>query len=348
MSAQVAGLDLDLIEPISADAPCGENLEDTALLASFDVAPIFGLAKSPDTAPDTGEKRKLPEWQVIRSTAIEALCKSKDLRVLAHLGTALLRTDGLAAFARTLSVASAWLDTYWEQTFPLIDEDAMSRRNALNCFADQMAVLDRVRRVPLVSSRQHGTFCLRDIDIANGQAAASKGETKADPRAIDAAFQSMPLDELVNLHRCVADAREALLRIDTNMRDHAGAQAAPDFDSLSAHFVRIDKALSAQLAARPDARVVAEAASGNGDGAGAEGGGSGPRAVGAIRTRDDALRALDAVAEYFKQNEPSSPIPLFIDRAKSLVSKDFFEVLADLAPDALAQVQAASGLRKSS
>ena len=67
-----------------------------------------------------------------------------------------------------------------------------------------------------------------------------------------------------------------------------------------------------------------------------------PVAVGAIKSRQDAIRALDAVAEFFRRNEPSSPIPLFCERAKRLVSKNFLEVLADVAPDA---VRGAGGRR---
>ena len=51
------------------------------------------------------------------------------------------------------------------------------------------------------------------------------------------------------------------------------------------------------------------------------------------------------VAEFFRRTEPSSPIPLFLGRAKRLVSKDFLEVLADVAPDAVAQARMAGGLR---
>jgi type VI secretion system protein ImpA len=69
--------------------------------------------------------------------------------------------------------------------------------------------------------------------------------------------------------------------------------------------------------------------------------------VGAIGSRQDAIAALDAVAEFFRRTEPSSPIPLFIARAKRLVSKDFLEVLADIAPDAVAQARVAGGLRDS-
>ena len=68
-------------------------------------------------------------------------------------------------------------------------------------------------------------------------------------------------------------------------------------------------------------------------------------AVGAIRSREDALRALDAASEFFKRNEPSSPIPLLVERAKRLVSKSFLEVLAEVAPDALPQARSAGGLR---
>jgi type VI secretion system protein ImpA len=57
------------------------------------------------------------------------------------------------------------------------------------------------------------------------------------------------------------------------------------------------------------------------------------------------VRALEAVAEYFRRNEPSSPIPLFVERAKRLVAKDFLQVLADIAPDALSVAKSAGGLK---
>ena len=172
-----------LLQPITADRPCGENLEDTELLASFDAFRLFGQARPLDAPAEPDEKRipkppESPEWVEIRDKALEALAKSKDLRLLAYLGTALLRTDGLPAFSETLNVASQWLETYWSQTYPLVDEDAMLRRNALNCFADPMAVVDGMRRVPLVSSRQHGTFSLRDIDIATHQLSPGEGDAQ--------------------------------------------------------------------------------------------------------------------------------------------------------------------------
>lgn len=320
----------ELLEPIALEQPCGENLEDTQLLASFDAFRLFGhkFALDPE-----------PQWGEIRNQSLDALRRSKDLRLLAHLGSALLRTDGLPAFSGTLKVAAHWLDAYWPQTFPLVDEDAIVRRNALNCFADQMAVLDGLRRAVLVDSRAHGKVTLRDVDIAAGQSQPADGESPADEAQINAAFAVMPLENLTGLQQSVTEALGAVKRIDAKMREEAGTESGPDLDPLSAHLVRIDRVLRAQLAMRPDGSGEAGEASANG--------GTTTVPVGAIRSRQDAIRALDAVASFFRQNEPSSPIPLIVERAKRLVSKDFLEVLADIAPDAVGSAKAAGGLRDS-
>jgi type VI secretion system protein ImpA len=335
-----------LLEPISAEQPCGQNLDDTPVLVTFDALRLFGQAKSPEAPPDPedrereNEKAKAPlEWDRIRADALDALKKSKDLRVLAYLGTALLRTDGLPQFAQVLTTASQWIETYWAQVYPLIDEDAIARRNALNCFADPMAVVDRVWRLPLVVSRQHGRFSLRDIDIAGGQASGGPMEGRPDPEAIRQAFGEIPLEQLTALDQSATSAMAALNSIDARMRGEGGPDVAPDFAPLSTQFAKLNRICREHLALRSDAGA---------EGAGLDpGGGVSPAGFtgGAIKSRQDAVRALDAVADFFRRNEPSSPIPLFVERAKRLVSKDFLEVLADIAPDALAVARSAGGLK---
>ncbi len=66
-----------------------------------------------------------------------------------------------------------------------------------------MAVVDRVWRLPLVASRQHGRFSLRDIEIARGQATPGALEARPDEAAIRQAFEEMPLEELTGA-RCAA------------------------------------------------------------------------------------------------------------------------------------------------
>jgi type VI secretion system protein ImpA len=333
-----------LLQPISPERPCGESLEDSELLGSFDAFRLFGQSRPLDTPPEPDEKRipkpaESHEWVEIRDKALEALTKSKDLRLLAYLGAALLRTDGVEAFSESLNVASRWLEMYWTQTYPLVDEDAILRRNALNCFGDSMAVVDGLRRMPLVRSRQHGTFALRDIDIAAHQLSPGDGGAPVDENQVKAAFASMPIAELSGLHESVVSAAGSLKKIDASMRDAAGSDAVPDFESLSTQLGKMGQALRAQLAAHPDA------APGEAESGAAPGADDGASPIGVVKSRQDAIRALDAVAAFFKHTEPSSPIPLFLARAKRLVAKDFLEVLADIAPEAVGQARAAGGLK---
>jgi len=335
-----------LREPISGEQPCGQNLDDTSVLSAFDALRLFGQLRSLEAPPDADDEEKALakarpplEWDRIRADALDGLAKSKDLRLLAYLGTALLRTDGLPAFAQVLMTASQWLEAYWPQVYPVVDEDGVARRNALNCLADPMAVVDRVWRLPLVVSRQHGRFSLRDIEIARGQASPGPMEAKADEAAIRDAFGELSLEDLTALDRSVTDATAALNSIDARMRSEGGPEAGPEFAPLVAQFAKLNRICREHLALRSDGSGAAAA--------GPEGGGAAQAGYtgGAVKSRQDAVRALDAVADYFRRNEPSSPIPLLIERAKRLVAKDFLEVLADIAPDALPVARSAGGLK---
>ena len=65
--------------------------------------------------------------------------------------------------------------------------------------------------------------------------------------------------------------------------------------------------------------------------------------TGDISSRDDVVRILDKICEYFRRNEPSSPVPLLLQRAKRLVAKDFMDILKDLTPDAVAKMETIGG-----
>jgi type VI secretion system protein ImpA len=318
----------ELRQPLSGDQPGGEDLEYSPLLAGFDAYRLFGQATPAEEPPDWGE---------IRTRAIEALERTRDLRLLAHVSAAVLRTDGLAAFADTLGIAADWLEGMWGHVYPLApDDDVMMRRNALSAFADPMAIVEGLRRLPLVSGR-HGTITLRDIDIATGAVAPGEKDTKLDEAQIEAAFADVADADLATVHDAAARAVGGLDRIEKATLAGGGIEAVPDLSRLRPVVVRIERLFRQHVEVRQGTPATGE----TGTIGAAE-----PTAVaiGSIKSRQDAIRALDAVAEYFRRNEPSSPIPLFVDRAKRLVAKDFLEVLADIAPDALAQARAAGGV----
>jgi len=339
-----------LMRPVSEAAPCGQNLEDTPALAAFDAYQLFGQqtaigARRPGQKED--EPPAPPDWSDVLEKSTAALATSKDLRVLAYFGAAQLWTGGLVPFCETLRVAAGWLGSWFDAVYPRIDEDIFFRTNALGNFNDRLAIVDALRRTPLVSTRSTGPISLRHIELASGAVPATKQDGIPTKEAeISAAFGAAPLAELRTQADAVKQALDSLAQIDTQMFAKGGVEATPNFDgrgdkerliSLRPQLKRIHEIVRAQIAARPDA-ALSESAIGA-DGAVA------PGALGAIRSRQDAIRALDAVTTFFENTEPSSPVPLFIGRAKRLIAKNFLDVLQDIVPDALNAAKAAGGIR---
>lgn len=322
-----------LLGPVSTERPCGENLEDSQLLASFDSYRVFG--QSTPLPSDT-------DWREIRDRALEALHKSRDLRLLIHLGAAVIRTDGLASFVDITKAASTWLEIWWDEVYPLVDGDGILRRSALSGLADRMAIIDGLRRVPILVHRQLGSFSIRNVEIALGAMPAGEGVANPpDSTQLNALLSAVEFDALQALESQLASGMQNLSTIEKVMRDRISGQAAPDFAPLATTLARTRTVVAAQIAARAPAGTGVHA----GNGANVAEAIGGPVAVGSIKTREDAVRALEAVAVFFRRNEPSSPIPLFLERAKRLVAKDFLAVLEDIAPDALQQAKSAGGVR---
>ncbi len=64
-----------------------------------------------------------------------------------------------------------------------------------------------------------------------------------------------------------------------------------------------------------------------------------------VTSRADALRLLDLACQYYRRHEPSSPLPLLVERAQRLAEKNFLDILRDLAPDGVMQAQTIIGNR---
>ena len=320
-----------LAEPVTADNPCGASLDGTPALAELDAQRVFGLLTPPGIEP---------EWRTLQTRAVSALRTSRDFRALAHLVAARLHTGTLVEALPLLVLIHTWLARHWDEVHPRLDEDALERRNALNCFSDRVAVVDSLRRLPLVTHAQLGAFSLRDIDIATG--AQPNPEPDREPRSaqeVEAALAAAERTTVIQLRKAADEAQTALLAAQEIMRNRAGEAAVPQFDALVAQLGRIQRLFVVRTfeGAADDGAATSLASDAVVSSAAV--------VVGSIRSRQDAVRALEAVAEYFRRNEPSSPVPLIVERAKRMVAMDFLGVLADLAPDALEQARRATGAR---
>jgi len=333
-----------LLAPVRADAPCGDDPWATGALSELET-----LAQGkPETQFGPGEE---PDWVQVRARGLEIAATTKDLRIGGLLAAAALRTDGLSGFLAGLKLLRGYLETYWAEVFPVLDpsdnNDPSERINSLSNLAapvgtdgDLLKVIAGLRKVPLVSAPRTGRFGLEHVmavkDPAMWPADGSAGP--APTAALLAAAVKEAGPEAVGATAAAAQAVAAELAvIDGIFKAKAGPAHFPSFAPLQKEV----KAIIAWLEPAAGAGAAAGAPEGGGAAAGAApagggaaaGEGGGPSFSGAVRSRSDVIRALDSVVNYYKEVEPSSPVPFLVKRAIRIVPMDFVQVMNELTPE---------------
>jgi type VI secretion system protein ImpA len=58
-----------------------------------------------------------------------------------------------------------------------------------------------------------------------------------------------------------------------------------------------------------------------------------------------SMKALDRICEFYAKTEPSSPVPLLLKRAQRMAGMNFLEIINDLTPDSIHQVNLVAGIK---
>ncbi len=345
-------LDLDnLLQPISDDEPAGPNLEyDPAFLSAFRTAAGSPGRQMGDTVV-AGEE---PDWRATSELAARLLTRTKHLRLAVLLTRALLRVQGLPGLEQGLTLVHGLLDRFWDQVHPQLDpdddNDPTIRVNILLDICSAESLLHALRITPLVRSRVFGPLSYRDIEIAEGRASAPADTKPLDSAAVHGAFMDCDIEELQANASGAAGALKRVNSLSDALGEHIRLDQMPSFDPLSGLLTAIARSLSAYLAERlPQASATTapeDEASGS-QPTSAERPSHGA-AVGEIASREDVVRTIDRICDYYSRYEPSSPVPLLLLRAQRLATGSFVDIVRDLAPDALGEIEKVCGLNKDS
>ena len=332
----------ELLAPISVEDASGPNLEyDTEFAALERTA----QGKPEQMMGATVVPAEEPDWKVVAKGSQALLARTKDLRVSVHLAKALLRTGGLEGFAEALAVLRGLIDGYWDSVHPRLDpdddNDPTMRMNALAALVDG-PTLAAVRTAPLVASRALGKFSLRDVAVASGELPPPQGQPAVTMATIDGAFDSVELEVLTATTNATKSALDDVTTIETLVTDKVGGSRAVSLGKLTSMLAAGHKLLAGALARRG----ASEAAPDNAGGGPVAEGGAAPRRSGMpgqVNSREDVVKALEQIIAYYERQEPSSPLPIVMKRAKRLVTMSFLEIMKDVAPDAMSQAELLRG-----
>ncbi len=345
-----------LLEPISSTAPSGIELR---------YEPDFQALQDeiePKTDYEVVNGKEVPkvrprDWSGLHQTALTLSAKGRDLRLLIILLRTGLATGGAAAAHQGLQLIRESLDRYWEDLHPALDreetdpmEQAFARINALRQLAGSDSVLMDLREATIVDSRGLGGLSLRDIEIASGRTAPSPGHKAPDASLVGAVFKMCEPENVQATRQALSAALEEVAGIERVVGEKLGdPTAVPDLEPLAATLrsmiQEIDTHSGAKAPSRPEPTAVeAGTPMSNGHDTGAN---LAPqRAGGRLDSRDDVVAALDQILDYYRRREPSSPIPMVVERVKRLVPLSFMDLMEDLAPSSVKELKGVAGLDK--
>lgn len=336
-----------LLAPIDDAAPTGPDLEYDADFMALERA---ASAKAERVMGDEVKAAEEPDWDNVTEMALALLRRSKDLRIAVPLSTAWLRTSGMPGWAAGMALIRGLLETFWDGVYPQLDteddNDPTARVNSVVPIGDLQGALGYLQSTPFVQSPRLGRFALRDLRIANGElkpASSSDGDESsatASLTEIEACCMDCPEEEFQATIEAVNASLEHVRAIDQIFNEHVGT-AGPELKPLLADLQELKKFLEPQWARRhPEA-----AAEGGAEGEAATAGADGTAATGngRINGPQDVSRRIDEICDYYARAEPSSPVPLLLRRAQRLVGMSFADLLQDLAPSGLTELQVVSG-----
>lgn len=321
-----------LLAPLPGENPSGTNLLYAGLHDEV------REARRADDVLEQGEWKREPkvaDWHKVYVLTTEALTgKTKDLQLAAWLTEALVQQHGFAGLHDGLKLLHGLVETFWDTLYPEVDEgDMEARANAVDLL-NRPFFLAAVQRVPLTGNPIGANYSYLDLkdsakyDIPDNldaleieareravqlqQTAAAEGKITSDQwRNAKKATRRAFCEETFTLLNMCWDRCKALDDV-LDAKFQRQTPGLTDFKKcLEAVRSAVETMVKEKRKEEPD---PVEQVSGEGSevdgkpGAAARGGGP-------AGTREEALKKLAEVAEFFRITEPHSPVSYLLQRA---------------------------------
>jgi type VI secretion system protein ImpA len=339
--------------PVAVESPSGQNLEyqdrflEMQRLGEIRPEMQFGATILPSKSPD---------WQRLLDCCYDLAHETRDLRVAISMLDALTHTSGWSGFSDGLEVISEWIVEFWDSLYPELDNedgnDPTARLSVLSHLVSDELLVATLSQLPLCQHRTLGRLTYRDYQNAV-LGGGAQGGARMSLSDIETLLSEAPRTQLFDQIRQLERAKKCVEIIDSYLIEQVGSgswsgqrlndflakvlnvlksQHVTDLHSIQASVENndsLDDAVSTTdriPSDPPDEVLVSDASDGivipN----------SKQRSVISINSRAEATQAIDSICAYFEENEPASPVPLLLQRAKRLVSMSFVEILRELAP----------------
>ncbi|MGY4398479.1 type VI secretion system ImpA family protein [Sphingomonas sp. UYAg733] len=315
----------DLLVPVSEDAPSGPDLsydaERQAIEQAFETQ---GYSSTLNENVDWRDTIKLIETQSLRT---------KDVWLAVYMARAGTQLGSLETVETGCAMLAGLFEQYWDSVHPTLEDYGLQgRKGACESLTRIAEFLRPLQQTLLIEHPRLGSYSGDDFARF-----ARDGESADGFGMFRAAMADTSLETLQGVVSRLEAIDGALRRADTVMGGHAveagdlGTNFAPTFDALSA----IRRAILPYMGTEADDTPAYVALDGYAPTDAGE-----PRMAMRIDSREDVMRALDSISEYYQRREPSSPVPIALRRVRAWIAMDFMAILKDIAPNSVSDVGA--------
>jgi type VI secretion system protein ImpA len=305
-----------------------------------------GAARAEERARDAEDGSDGPPadgWRDVLSVGQQALAtQSKDLEIAAWMTEALVRIHGLPGLTAGARLIAGLCDAYWDAGFPRPDEDGLEVRaspiDGLSGSTADGTIMQPLRRLPMFR-RADGTGMSVYL-WEQAEQAAGLPDDKREARYAAGTPELPTLQAEARLDKAYLtgtwqDATTALQawRELGSIVDTRFGSEAPSLRKVTNLLEQLLGVVT-RLGGEPTADPVADTAvAGDAAAAGVTTGAAGGGGRGELRTREDALRELDRIADYFRHAEPHSPLAYTLEEAVRRGRMSLAELLMEVLPD---------------
>jgi type VI secretion system protein ImpA len=354
-----------LIAPIPGPKPTGDDLRGSAGPGSayYQVKDARNTARAAERQVEGGaEDAPTPEWRPVVTAASKALAeKTKDLEVVAYLIEGQCRTHGFAGLRDGFKVARELCEQFWDDLYPTPDEEGVATRVApltgLNGEDSEGTLIAPLNRVPLTEAGSVGpltyanylqaaaTSKILDPKVKEKKIAAGAMSSETIAKAVEESSAKF----FKTLYDDLTAAIDEYAKLNAVLDGKCGP-AAPPTSAIRSRMSEVLDAVKDMARAKLDLTAPAPAAPADGKGAAEK---DGEPAAGAngkaaadeppgerlpvIRTREDALTALQKVSDYFRRTEPHTVVSYSLEQAVRWGRMPLPELMAELIGDEAAR-----------
>ena len=326
----------DFVDPISVTQPTGIDIEYDARF--IDIQSLVE-GKPEQQYGDVIIEAQEPDWDTVEKLCRQILSESKDIRVFCFYAQALTANYGILGFKKGCEIIHANIGKYWEDLYPkLVDEednfDAFYRSGSIGLLIADSGIIKQLNESNIIySPSKKSYFKMKSVAsiLINNEDGSYPGGKEKLIEDLKVAYQNNQEELLV-----LKDALDFLINIESvfeeNIKDfHLDFSVvkkpleviasllvrSSDFEENEQETPSIEKvAVPNNTVIRPvtDSQNLDDIK---------------------IKDRADVKIVLEKLNIYFRLKEPSHPAPLFIERLQKLMDMNFYEMLKNISPDSL-------------